>query len=108
MVRLINLSHIKEVYMETNVLPLGLCKQAFMKLESFMGDVREIMEEENIKPEHKLMFDQMVEMSGNMLAALINIVSTEMDEDLFVAETIDMDEIPEFPEDMSDLLDKEI
>lgn len=94
--------------METNTLPLGLCKQAVMKLDSFSADIREIIEDENLSPEHKLMFTQMVEMSGTMMAGILNIVSNEMDEESFVAETIDMDTIPEFPEDMSDLLDKEI
>ena len=31
-------------------IPLGLCKQAFMKLESFSSDIREIIEEEDLDP----------------------------------------------------------
>lgn len=89
-------------------LPLGLCKQAAMKLDAFMSDIHEIAEDEDLSPEHKLLFTQIGEMSGNMLAAIINTVAQEMDETEFIAETIGMDEIPEYPEDTTDLMDTEI
>ncbi len=82
---------------ENSTLPFGLCKQAVMKLDSFMKDVNEISEDEDLSPENKLMFKQIKEMAGNMLAAICNVISKEMDEEEFLAEIIDMDEIEVYP-----------
>ena len=42
--------------MEENTysLPIGLCKQAVMKLDSAMIDISESMEQENISPENNI------------------------------------------------------
>ena len=89
-------------------LPLGLCKQATMKLDSFMTDVREIAEEDDLSPENKLMFNQMSELAGTMMAAIINVVSQEMDEESFIAETMDMDPIDPYPDPIVDPMDEEV
>lgn len=89
-------------------IPLGLCKQAAMKLESFMGDVMEIREDPDLDPQDRQDFETMSEMAGNMLAALINIVNKECEEHEFLGEKIPMDIINEYPElsiDDSDIMD---
>lgn len=93
---------------ENTTLPFGLCKQAVMKLDSFMSDVNEISEDEDLSPENKLMFKQIQEMAGNMLAAICNVISKEMGEEEFLAEIIDMDEIEVYPSADIDPIDVEI
>lgn len=93
---------------ENTTLPLGLCKQASMKLDSFMRDVNEISEDEDLSPENKMVFKEIREMAGNMLAAICNIISKEMNEDEFIAEIIDMDEIEVYPSADIDLIDIDI
>lgn len=88
-------------------LPLGLCKQAFMKLESFMNDIHEIKEDADISVEHQENFSKMAEMAGIMQAGIINIVREECDEDEFINEEVNMDEIEMFPEKEDvDILDE--
>ena len=92
-------------------LPLGICKQAIMKLDSFMTDVNEIAEDEEISKEDKEKFLYMSELSGNMLATIENMVNREMDEESFIREEIGMDEIDEYPfvyKDDEDLMDAQI
>lgn len=38
-------------------MPLGLCKQATMKLDAFITDIHEIKEDEDLSPEDKQMFE---------------------------------------------------
>lgn len=96
--------------METeSKLPLGICKQAVMKLESAMADINEIAEDEDITQEQKDMFSALAESTGSMIACIVNEVSAEMGEEEFVNETIDMDAIQPWPENTSDnVLDEEI
>lgn len=79
-------------------LPLGLCKQAFMKLDSFMTDIKEIREDEDLDPDTRNQFDQMAEITGTMMAVIVNIVGAELEEEKFLKETIPMDEIDQFPD----------
>lgn len=78
-------------------LPLGLLRQAVMKLESFQTDMREASEEEGIDADDKENFDKMAEMSGLMMAHIINIVGKEMGEEEFLSEELEMDNIDPFP-----------
>ena len=95
-------------------LPLGICKQAIMKLDSFMVDVNEIAEDEEISNEDKEKFLYMSELAGNMMATIENMINREMDEADFIREEIGMDEIDEYPDnylsykDDEDLLDAQI
>lgn len=91
-----------------NQLPLGLLKQATMKLDSFLSDVHEIKEDENLSPEQHLVMSQISDMAGNMMAAMINMVAAEIGEEEFLAEDINMDDIEEYPDDTSDMMDTEI
>ena len=91
-------------------LPLGLCKQAAMKLEAFISDVMEIKEDPDLEPEDKEDFETMAEIGCTMLATLINIVNKECDEHEFLGEKIPMDEIDPYPDqlDDSDIMDTPI
>lgn len=77
-------------------IPLGLCKQAVMKLDAFITDICEIKEDEDLDPDDKQTFEQIAEISGSMLAAIINIVTKEIDEEEFLSEDIPMDDIERY------------
>lgn len=64
-------------------MPLGLCKQAAMKLDAFITDIHEIKEDEDLSPEDKQTFERIAEIAGAMLAAIINMVTKEMGEEEF-------------------------
>lgn len=90
-------------------LPLGLCKQAFMKLEAFMADVHEIREDEDLTPDEKYEFGQMLEVAELLGLRLLNIVKKECGEEEFLNEDVGLDPIDLFPETvMGDILDEEI
>lgn len=89
-------------------LPLGLCKQAALKLEAFTGDIREILEDEGLTDDEKAIFEQMVEYSSVFLAHIVNIVSKECGEEEFLGETFPMDEIGQYPGDEISLEDQPI
>ena len=89
-------------------LPLGLCKQITLKLESVISDLYEIREDEDVSAEDKEVFQQMTEIAGNMEAAMINIVNKELGEEEFMQETVPMAEIGEYPGDEIDILDQSI
>lgn len=91
-----------------NKLPLGLCKQVVMKLDSALADVHEIIEDEDISQEQKEWFEVVAEYIATMEAVVYNQVTAEMGEDEFIAETIDMDEIDEFPGDSNDIMNTSI
>jgi len=64
-----------------------------MKLDAFMADIHEIKEDEELSPEDKKTFEQIVEMSGEMMAAIVSMVTKEMGEEEFLSEDVVMDEI---------------
>lgn len=74
-------------------MPLGLCRQAVMKLDAFMADIHEIKENEGLPPEDKKTFEQIAEISGEMMTAIISMVTKEMGEEDFLSEDVIMDEI---------------
>lgn len=87
-------------------LPLGICRQAVMKLESFALDIREILEDEELDPVDKQNFTIMAEVAGTMMANIINIVSREIGEEEFLAEEIGMDKIDPYPGMDDDIMDQ--
>jgi hypothetical protein len=90
-------------------LPLGLCKQAFMKLEAFIVDICEIREDEDLTPDEVYELTQMAEVGGILGARLLNIVKKECGEEEFLSEEVALDEIDMFPEhEDPDILDEEI
>lgn len=98
---------------EEKGLALGLCRQSVLKLESVMNDFNEIIEDESLNDEQRLLFEEMSEICGRMMANIVNIVSTEMDEDTFLGERIAMDHISmnedgSYPEEEMDILDQEL
>ncbi len=56
-------------------------------------DIHEIKEDEELSSEDKKTFEQIVEMSGSMLAVIVHMVTKEMKEEEFLLESIVMDEI---------------
>jgi len=89
-------------------IPLGLFKQSIMKLDSLMTDLYEIKEDADLDPEDQHTISSMVEIAGTMEATLLNIVKKELDEDDFLNEAIEMDEIDSYPERYEDILDSPI
>lgn len=89
-------------------LPLVLFKQAMMKLDSFMTDIYEIREDENLNDEDRLVLETISDMAGGIEAALMNTVSKEIDEEVFLNENIKMDHIDPYPGDEDDILDQDI
>lgn len=73
--------------------PLGLCRHAVMKLDAFMADIHEIKEDEDLSPEDRQTFEQIVEISGEMMAAIVNMVTKEMGEEEFLSEDVAMGDI---------------
>lgn len=96
--------------MEQQGLPLGICKQALMKLESVMQDFNEIAEDEVLNDEQRLMFETLSEITGQMMASIVNFVQEEISEEDFLNEHIDMDIFKEeYPSDMDeDILNQDI
>ena len=90
---------------KTYKLPLGLCKQASLKLESFIGDIHEILEDEEVPEEDRPIFETMIELGNTIMVQLTNTVKRECGEEEFIAETIPMDEIGTWPGEEGDLLD---
>ena len=92
-------------------LPLGLFKQSIMKLDSAMTDINEIMEDPDIDDDDRQLLGQMNEILCTMVATMVNIVHREVNEEEFIAETIPMDDIDEYPDfkyDDNDILSNEI
>lgn len=89
-------------------IPLGLCKQAALKLESFIVDVCEIREDPDVDESDKEDLAKMVEMAGIMEATIINMVSKECGEEEFLSIDVPMDEVGSYPGDDTDIMEEEI
>lgn len=88
-----------------NKLPLGICKQAVLKYESALNDINEILEDIN-DSEQKEVFGVIAELTGNIISHIYNQVSAEMDEEEFIAEQIEMDEIGNWPGEKDNIMDE--
>lgn len=88
------------------LIPVGLCKQAHMKLESALVDIMEIKEDDDLCEEDKETFDKIAETLGLMMAHIVNIVSKEMGEEEFLNENVPIDGFDEYPD--KDVMDMEI
>lgn len=82
---------------KTYTIPLALCKQASMKLDAFMADIHEIMEDEDLGQEHKQTFATMLELANTIMVNLVNTIREECDEEDFISEKVPMDEIDPWP-----------
>ena len=93
-------------------LPLWLFKQASLKLDAFMSDCYEIMEDPDLEQEDRDTMNTIIEVAGLIAAHIINIVSKEMGEEEFLSEQIPMDDIGEYPpgdeNDGGSIIDEEI
>ena len=87
-------------------IPLGLCKQATMKLDAFISDLYEIATDLDMDPIDIQDIYEMCEMCGAMGARIINIVKKECGEEDFLNESFPMDTIDEYPEpETNDIMD---
>ena len=99
---------------EQHRLPLGLCKQLFLKVESSIHDLEDIISDEDLTDDEKYEFQQMMEVQIMIGMRVLNSVKKEIDETDFVNEDIGMDSMEsETYEDAGDpvtfdLLDEEI
>lgn len=89
-------------------IPLGLCKQVVMKLDSALTDLNEIREDEDLDPGDRDGFTEIIDVLGMIQASIINIIGKEIDEESFLNENTPMDDIDGFPGDSDDLMDHEI
>ena len=89
-------------------LPLGLCKQVALKFESAISDIYEILEDPDLTEIEKENFKKMAEVTSLLEAHLINIISRECEEDVFLNEDVPMDEIGTYPGDDIDIMDSDI
>ena len=76
---------------------MGILKQAFMKIQSFVDDIDEASEDNDLTEDEKYDFKQMVELGTLMAMRILTIVEQEMPEDEFLNIDIPMDEIEEYP-----------
>lgn len=89
-----------------NKLPLGIMKQAIMKLDSALDDLNEIANDDDIDEIDKGDFESMIECLANMLAAITIKANREISEEEFIRENINMDEIEPYPGEVVDILDE--
>lgn len=78
-------------------LPLGILKQAFMKMQSFIEDIHEAADDPSLTEDERYEFQQMGEVSSIIAMRILNIVQKEMAEDDFLHMDIPMDEIEKYP-----------
>jgi hypothetical protein len=86
-------------------LPLGLIKQVCLKLDSVVSDLNEIKNDPDLEEFQRDNFSSLVDTACTMEAIILNTVHKEIDSDDFINEDIQMDEIGEWPEAESDILE---
>ena len=92
--------------MDINTFPLGVCRQAIMKLDSANIDINEMIEDEDMTEDNREILRNISEYLCVFQAALTNLAAEVMGEEEFLSETLQMDEIDEYP--TSDILETEI
>ena len=96
-----------EENIKDGVIPLGLCKQAAMKLDSFLTDITEIMGDPDLSPKQLETFNTIKETANLMIATIVNIVASEMNEEEFMGVNVEMDKFESYP-DNSESEDEDI
>ena len=92
--------------MDKYKLPLGIMKQAIMKLDSALSDLHEIANDDDIDELDKKDFENMSDYISNIIAAITIKASKEINEEEFIRENINMDEIEPYPGEVIDILDE--
>lgn len=85
-------------------LPIGIMRQAVLKLDSFITDMAECMEDPDISDSDRESFSSLKDMAGEMEAQIVSVAMSEIGEEDFLNETIEMDPLPS----AKDLMDEEI
>ena len=83
--------------MEQHRLPLGLCKQIFLKVESTIHDLEEIASDDDLTTDERYEFRQMLEVQTMIGMRVLNMIKKEMNEDDFINEDIVMDSFEDEP-----------
>lgn len=91
-----------------NQLPLGILRQATLKMDSFISDIYEVLEDPDITSEDRYQFEQIVEVSSTIQAVIINTIKREISEEDFLNENPEMDHLEPYPEYEEDILNMEI
>lgn len=85
--------------MEDGKLPLGVLRQATLKLDSFISDMYEVIEDDDVSDEKKKQCEIMADIAYTMMANISYLVSNEIDSDEFFDIQMDMDSIEYMPEE---------
>ena len=88
--------------------PLGLCRQAIMKIDSANTDVHEMIEDTDIPQDKKEILYNISEYLCLIEASLTNLATDSDDETEFLSEELQMDIIEPFPAYEPDILDTEV
>lgn len=83
---------------ENGRIPLGICKQAIMKLDSFLTDINSIKEDESLTDEEYEKFNLISENACAMMALITCMVIDEVSEEEFENMAVPMDPIDPYPE----------
>lgn len=89
-----------------NKLPIVACKQAILKFESALADINEILEE--CPDEMKEDFQIIAGYTGAIISRIYNQVKEVMNEDEFISETIEMENIGLWPGEHEDIMNDKI
>jgi len=73
-------------------LPLGILKQIVLKFDSALSDINEVLDS-NINEDDRNRFQQMKEITQEMLSNVYATVQQEIDEEAFKNEYVPMDEM---------------
>lgn len=89
---------------EESHLPLGLMKQAVMKLESAAIDIYEIREDESMSGHDLEIMEQISDTLQIVVASIMAMATREIPEEDFTQERVNMDPIDPYP-DSTDAVD---
>lgn len=96
---------------EVSNLPLGLMKQAIMKLESAATDIYEIREDPSMNARDLEIMEQISDTLQIIVASIMTMATREIPEEEFTQEQVDMDPIDPYPDptdDVNSLMHEEI
>jgi len=86
---------------ERDITTVDLYKEAIMKIDAFMADIRELREEDSINTEDKETLTQMAEYAGIIEATLVNMLRRETggEDEEYISESFDIEPLYDlFPE----------
>ena len=87
-----------------------IAKHAVMKLDSLLTDLHELNEEETITESVKRQISELIYKTSMIEAVMVNLLRTkdDTDDNEFINESVEMDEIEPYPESVLEIDDIEI